>query len=151
MYALDHDGALLPSPKKIKPTSTFPWAQADLQLDTVITDNISFGPNVRNFLKPQIGKKFSCHSDFMDWVKSNTGKTLADAIQAWHALENRKNDPAFKRSIAKHNMMSQYVRDFLKDNSDCSFKDAVMYWKLKKKLPTKDGFIVYESSDLNLT
>ena len=75
-YALDHDGAVLQQ-KKPKPTSTFDWAGAELTSNTIITDNVSFGPNFRNFMSDQVGTKFSCHADFMDWVKSNTGKTLA--------------------------------------------------------------------------
>jgi len=113
MYALDNEGKTRAVIKTKKPASTFNWAKAELSLDTPITDNVSFGPNFRRFMKSQIGKKFSCHSDFMDWVKSNVGKTLHDAVLSWEALEARKADPNFKRTIADHNMYNQYIRDFL--------------------------------------
>jgi hypothetical protein len=150
MYALDHNGAILPTPPKKKPSSKFKWSKEELSLDTLITDNVSFGPNFRNFMKAQIGPPFSCHSDFMDWVKANAGKTLKDAVEQWHALEDRKKDPKFQRSIAKHNMLSQYVRDFLAHQEDASFKEALYYWNKKKLLPMKDGLVRFESTDLDL-
>ncbi|MEM9857682.1 MAG: DUF6434 domain-containing protein [Bacteroidota bacterium] len=150
MFALDNKGRIKPEVKKKKPTSKFNWAKAELTLDTVITDNVSFGPNFRRFMTGEIGDKFQCHSDFMDWVKSNTGKTLLDAVHQWNALEKRKEDPDFRRKIADNNMYSQYVRDFLDDNPGYTFKDVKKYWLLKRALPTKDGFIRYEKSDLTL-
>lgn len=150
MYAMENNGALLPSPPKKKPISRFNWAKADLSLETLITDNVSFGPNFRRFMRSQIGDHFSCHSDFMDWVKANVGQTLKDAVLEWEALERRKEDPNFRRVIAAHNMLSQYIRDFLDDNPGKTFKMAKRYWDLKKQLPTKDGFVRYEASDLNL-
>jgi len=150
MYALDHEGKVKPEPKKQKSKSTFNWAKATLTDTTVLTDNTSFGPNFRRFMKGKIGNGFSCHSDFMDWVKANTGKTLSDAVNAWHELEQRKKDPAFKRDIAANNMLAQYVRDFLEDNKGYTLTDAKKYWLLKKQLPTSDGFIRYSASDLEL-
>ncbi|MEM9936283.1 MAG: DUF6434 domain-containing protein [Bacteroidota bacterium] len=149
-YALDNDGAILLPKKKPKLTSRFNWAHESLSLDTLITDNISFGPNVRGFLQSQIGPKFVCHTDFMDWVKAHPGKTLHDAIDMWWQLEERKKDPNFKREIAAHNMMNQYFRDFMEDNPERPIADARACWKLKKQLPTKNNQVVYESSDLAL-
>ncbi len=148
-YALDNDGQLLKKQKQTK-TSNFNWAKAILGPETIITDNITFGPNFRNFMKKEIGNRFSCHSDFMDWVKSNTGKTLQDAADQWIVLEKRKQDPDFKREIADHNMYAQYTRDFLEDNPGMTLKDACKYWLLKRQLPTETGFIKYDPRDLNL-
>ena len=150
MYALDNNGQLLRQPTKKKNKSRFNWARETLSHDTVITDNVSFGPNFRRFMTAQIGPRFSCHSDFMDWVKAHPGKTLRDAILKWEELERRKQDPTFRRTIASHNMFSQYVRDFLDDNEGKTFKEAHRFWELKKQLPMKDGFVRYEKSDLTL-
>ena len=151
LYALEHDGAVPASVKRDKPQSSFNWAKAPLDLETVITDNITFGPNFRRFMKLQIGSKFSCHSDFMDWVKANPGKRLSDAVIKWEELENRKKDPTFKRKIAAHNMLAQYVRDFLADNPGSTFKEALQCWKRKKQLPADNGFVQYDKSDLTST
>ncbi|MEL6943819.1 MAG: DUF6434 domain-containing protein [Bacteroidota bacterium] len=150
MYALDNNGRLKPEPKKKKKISKFDWAKSELSLTTIITDNVSFGPNFRRFMKKELGNRFKCHSDFMDWVKTNSGKTLEDAVAKWIELEKRKDDPSFKRTIADNNMLAQYTRDFLNDNKDKTLKDAKRYWNLKKQLPTKDGFVKYEKSDLKL-
>ncbi|WKN43905.1 DUF6434 domain-containing protein [Tunicatimonas pelagia] len=150
MYALDNNGAVKEEPREKKATSKFNWAKAELTPQTLITDNISFGPNFRKFMKSQIGNKFSCHSDFMDWVKANEGKTLKYAVEKWYVLEARKDDPKFSREIADNNMFNQYTRDFLNDNAGKTLKDAKRYWQLKKQLPTKDGFVRYERTDLAL-
>lgn len=150
IYALDHDGALMPEVKAPEPTSKFSWSKAVLSLDTEITDNVTFGPNFRRFMTAQIGAHFSCHSDFMDWVKNNAGKTLGDAVIKWEELERRKEDPSFQREIAEHNMLAQYVRDFLADNPDSRFKEALRCWKVKKQLPAKGGFVKYNKEDLAL-
>lgn len=147
IYALDNDGKLLDKPKVKKVTSKFNWAKEKLSLETIITDSVTFGKNFRGFMTAQIGNHFSCHSDFMDWVKANPGKTLQEAVLKWEELERRKEDPTFKREIAQHNMLSQYVRDFLEAHPELAFKDALAAWKLKKEMPMKDGFVKYEKGD----
>lgn len=147
MYALDNKGKPKSKPKRSKPISKFNWAKEKLTLETVITDSVTFGKNFRGFMTAQIGEKFSCHSDFMDWVKTNTGKTLQDAVLQWEELEKRKDNPNFKRDIAEHNMLSQYVRDFLAQNIDLTLKDVLIVWKIKRIMPMKDGFIRYEQGD----
>ena len=99
-------------------------------------------------MSAQIGPHFSCHSDFMDWVKENTGKTLRDAVIKWEELERRKEDPSFQREIAEHNMLAQYVRDFLADNPNSRFKEALLCWRTKKQLPAEKGLIRYNKKDL---
>lgn len=127
--------------------SSFNWAKAPLTLETVLTDDVTFGKNFRGFMQAQIGSKFVCHSDFMDWVKTNEGKTLADAINAWYELENRKQDPDFKRAIAPQNMLAQYTRDFFADNPGRTHAEMMHCWQRKKILPNA-GIVVYEASDL---
>ncbi len=150
IYALDNEGAVLPSAKVQQKKSRFNWAREVLTLETVITDNVSFGPNFRRFMKAQIGARFVCHSDFMNWVKANSGQTLADAVLQWQLLEDRKKDPTFKRVIAQHNRLAKYVRDFLADNPGLQFQDALRFWQLKRQLPAEGGLVIYEKSDLSL-
>jgi len=150
LYALDNNGKVKPVEGKKKTSSKFNWARADLSLETIITDNVSFGPNFRKFMKDQIGNQFSCHSDFMDWVKSNIGKNLLDATEHWIALEKRKLDPTFKRKIADNNMYNQYTRDFIANNHGSSIKEARKYWLLKKELLTPKGKVLFHKDDLLL-
>ncbi len=133
-----------------KPTSRFNWARETLTPTTVITDSVSFGPNFRRFMTGQIGKPFVCHGDFMAWVRAHPGKTLADAIAQWHALERRKQDPSFRREIASGNMYNQYVRDFTDAHPGSSIAEARTCWLKKKLLPTEDGVVRYAVGDLGL-
>ncbi|MEO0895063.1 MAG: DUF6434 domain-containing protein [Bacteroidota bacterium] len=146
-YALEHEGKLLPAAPSPKKHSSFNWAKEELSPQTIITDNVSFGPNFRRFMKAQIGSKFSCHSDFMDWVKANPGKTLQDAVIKWVELEERKKDPSFKREIAANNMLAQYVRDFMAHHPESTLKEVLSIWKKKKKLPAANGFIRFAPED----
>ena len=149
MYALDNKGALKPE-VKIKPKSRFNWAKAPLTPETVITDNVSFGPNFKNFMLGQVGKKYVCHIDFQAWVKSNPGKTLADAVAQWNAFEQRNQSPDFQTQIKPHNMYNQYTRDFLKDNPNLSTKEARICWLIRKEMPMENGFVRYKKSDPKL-
>ncbi|MEO0884273.1 MAG: DUF6434 domain-containing protein [Pseudomonadota bacterium] len=144
---LKNPAAPLPQSER-RPKDNFDWGKADLKSDTIITPSIRFGPNVRGFFKREIGKAFVCHGDFMDWVLSNTGSTLADAIDAWHMLEQRKTDPAFRREIAEHNNFLQYLRDFADTFPDQSLDDAKACWDQKKIRPAQDGKVIFERTDV---
>ncbi len=151
IYALDHNGEAPPPTKRQQPRTRFNWAKATLTLDTVITDNVSFGPNFRRFMTQQIGPRFSCHSDFMTWVKTHAGSTLREAVAQWQQLEARKKDPNFKRTIAPDNQYNQYVRDFLADHPKATLSTARKYWLLKQKQPAANGRISYHPQDLKLS
>lgn len=141
------DGVITSPPK----TTTAPvenWGRKKLSLETVITEGITFGPNVRAFFKDEIGKQFVCNSDFMDWVRENTGATLADAVMAWRLLERRKEDPAFRREIASCNNFLQYLRDIRDANETLTLEQAKRCWDAKKVRPARDGYVCYAASDL---
>ena len=141
------DGKELQPERKKKPVSGFNWAKEVLTLDTRITDSVTFGKNFRGFMKENIGPRFVCHSDFMAWVRSHHGATLKEAIDAWFALEKRKENPQFKREIAPQNMLAQYTRDFFQDNPSCSREQMMKCWLNKKSLPTQGGKVIYERED----
>lgn len=127
---------------------TINWSKAALYPDTVISPDITFGRNVRGFFKDQIGPKFVCNADFMDWVKASPGKTLRDAVDAWHGLEGRRADPVFRRTIAAHNNYLQYLRDFQDTFPKRSMEDARKCWDEKKIRPAIDGYVVFEEADV---
>jgi hypothetical protein len=137
----------LPKLQKRRKISKFGWAKARLQLDTKITDNVSFGPNVRGFFANQIGPSFVCNSDFMDWVKEHVGASLAEAVQAWKMLEARKADPEFQTRIRSHNQYNQFTRDIIAANPGMSLADVRKIWKAKRALPKP---MLYTEDDLKL-
>lgn len=147
-FALDHPGEQYPISEKKKSNSKFNWAKENLSKETIITDTISFGPNFRNFMKSQIGNRFNCHGDFMEWARANSGKTLGDAVIEWERLEQRKEDPNFKRMIRPHNMFNQYLRDFFEATSGKTLQDAKTCWARKKAQKTAYGVVRFDTRDL---
>ena len=115
----------------------------DITEDTLIEPNIVCSEKHRAFFKEQIGKTFSFNVAFQKWLKSNSGKTYADAIQAYYAiLEEKKKG---KTVIDKQFEYNTYIRDFFADNQGMSLENAIKCWKYKKSLK---GHNRYEKTDL---
>ena len=111
--------------------------------NTLIEANIVCSEKHRAFFKEKIGKTFSFNVAFQKWLKSNAGKTYADAIQAYYAiLEEKKKS---KTVIDKQFEYNTYIRDFFADNNGMSLENAIKCWKYKKSLK---GHNRYEKSDL---
>lgn len=137
-----------PPHRKRRAAASERWGKKSLSQGTVITPGISFGPNVRAFFKAQIGTNFVCHSDFMDWVRENAGATLGDAVDAWHLLDARNDNPSFRREIAACNNFLRYLRDIRDANPQLTLDQAKACWDQKKIRPAADGYVVYEKRDL---
>ncbi len=115
----------------------------DITESTVIETNIVCSEKHRSFFKDRIGKSFSFNVTFQKWLKSNAGKTYADAIQAYYLiLEEKKKGTTV---IDKQFEYNTYIRDFFADNKGKSLDDAIRCWKYKKSLA---GHNRYEISDL---
>ena len=115
----------------------------DITENTLIEANIVCSEKHRAFFKERIGKTFSFNVAFQKWLKSNAGKTYADAIQAYYAiLEEKKKS---KTVIDKQFEYNTYIRDFFADNNGMSLENAIKCWKYKKSLK---GHNRYEKSDL---
>ena len=111
--------------------------------NTLIEANIVCSEKHRAFFKERIGKAFSFNVAFQKWLKSNAGKTYADAIQAYYAiLEEKKKS---KTVIDKQFEYNTYIRDFFADNNGMSLDEAIICWKYKKSLK---GHNRYEKTDL---
>lgn len=111
--------------------------------DTEIETNFICSEKHRTFFREHIGKSFSFNVTFQKWLKSNTGKTYREAIEAYKSiLEHKKNN---KTSIDKQFEYNTYIRDFFADNSKKSLEEAIKCWKYKKQL---QGHNRYEKSDL---
>ncbi|NRB33044.1 MAG: hypothetical protein HRU27_20895 [Rhizobiaceae bacterium] len=123
---------VFPGDKKPTITSKFDWHSATLTLDTVITDSYKNSQNVRRFFKMHVGEHFKFNIASMAWMKENTGKTLADAVEAIKSLEAEAKKPGFQSKIADHNQFNQYTRDFLAANPQMSLSDVRRFWALKR-------------------
>ena len=134
-----------PTTYKKGPVSTFDWTAAHLALDTVITDNYSNTENVRNFFKTAIGELFKFNVEFMNWMKVNKGKTLAEAVEKWKEIAVNKKVKDKEKIISPQFEYNTYIRDFLLDNPGLSTKEAIKYWKIRKAKP---GPAKYSKEDI---
>ena len=131
--------------KHQKPKSNFDWNKEALDFNTAISDNYKNTENVRTFFKNSIGNNFKFNVEFMNWMKSNTGKTLGEAIEKWNEIVVKKKDKNYKTEIAPQFEYNTYIRDFLNDNPKLSTKDAIESWKIKREKPEQKK---YDKKDL---
>ena len=136
---------LFPTRSSSKSTSSFDWKNSTLHLHTVITDNYKNSENVRAFFQKEIGPSFKFNVKFMNWMKANTGKTLADAINTWKEISNQEKNRSEPKKIAPQFEYNTYLRDALADNPNLKRKEAIALWKIKKSMR---GDNKYRKSDL---
>ena len=117
----------------------------EITLDTIIEENFVCSEKHRAFYKEQIGNCFSFNVLFQKWLKSNSGKTYKDSIDAYYKiLEDKKKN---KTTIDKQFEYNTYIRDFFNDNKDKDLEQAIKCWKYKKNLK---GHNKYEREDLKV-
>ncbi|WP_077321521.1 DUF6434 domain-containing protein [Virgibacillus proomii] len=124
----------LKSNKKIQP-------QANLSLDTVITENHRCSQNVRAFFKSII-PKFHFSTYIQNYFKNNVGKTYRDVVDAWYEEIERKKDSSYKKNIAPQFEYNQFIRDFFADprNQGKRREEAIEAWNEIKKLPGSNKY-----------
>lgn len=149
-HYLDTGEKTWPGEVRSKPRSSFDWHSAELTPETVITDSYRNSQNVRRFFRAHAGDGFKFNIAFMTWMKDNTGKTLADAVEEYLRQKAEAAQPGFQSEIAHHNQFNRYTRDFLADNPDKTMEDVRKFWALKRDMPSEDGRHVYHKSDLDL-
>lgn len=79
---------------KILSTKTKTKIKTDIQRisrDTIIEKEFVCSQKHREFFKQEIGKNFTFNVAFQTWLKSNSGKTYKQAIEAYHTIfEDKK-------------------------------------------------------------
>jgi len=79
-------GKVLPTTKR-QPHGNM---HGDLSENTIIEPDIVYSENLRAFFNEKIGKGFSFNVAFQNWLKSNPGKTLGDAVDAYFIIAKSK-------------------------------------------------------------
>ncbi|UYV37908.1 SAP domain-containing protein [Rhodobacteraceae bacterium D3-12] len=133
-----------------KATSRFDWHSEVLSEETQITDTYRNTQNVRRFFKAAVGPSFKFNIAFMEWMRSNTGKTLGDAVAAYLDIKGEQAAPGARTRIKAHNQFNQYTRDILSENPGLSIEDVRRIWARKIALPSESGRHEYHPSDLEL-
>lgn len=134
-----------PGKPRTRSTSKFDWHSDRLTGKTILTDSYKNTQNVRRFFANAIGPQFSFNITFMKWLKTNSGKTLKDAVDQWHKIKTERSAPDFEPQIAPQFEYNAYVQAFMKDNPTCKRSDAIACWKVKK---SQRGHNRYLKSDL---
>lgn len=144
-YFLDHGVPPTEVKKSRKVTSKFDWHSAPLTRETVITDSYKNTQNMRRFMQAEIpGYKFSI--PFMDWMKANVGRTLADAVDVAKQIEAEKK-AGKKQPDQPHNQYNAYTRAYFAHVPDGTQKELRRLWALRR---TKPGPYVFSPEDLKL-
>lgn len=117
----------------------------EIKPNSIIEENFVCSENHRAFFKEQVGKSFSFNVAFQKWLKSNAGKTYADAIAAYHQILQEKKSAKGKGEIEKQFEYNTYIRDFFAANKDKTLEQAIKCRKFKK---SQKGHNKYEDSDL---
>ena len=81
----------------------------------------------------------------MNWMKQNSGQTLAAAVQEWHKIKSDKKNKS-RKAIAPQFEYNRYIRDFLEDNPDKTKEMAIRCWKIKRSMR---GDNKYSKADLD--
>lgn len=111
--------------------------------NTVIESNFVCSEKHRAFFQDKIGNSFSFPVAFQKWLKTNTGKTYADAIEAYYRiLEEKKKG---KTVIDRQFEYNTYIRDFFEANPGKNLQQAICCWNYKK---ARQGHNCYENIDL---
>ena len=89
-----------------------------------------------------IGPSFRFSAHLKKFSQDNADKiTLQDLANEHLAEKERKKDKSYKTEIMKSCEYNQYIRDYLLNNSDKGFADAVRSWNTirHKRGPKKYG------------
>lgn len=132
---------------KSAPISRFDWKSAQLSPGTRITDNYRSTENVRLFFEQQIGKQFKFNVQFMNWMKSNQGKTLHTATEVWKKIAVESKTRTDPKAIAPQFEYNQYISDFSAANPNLDRELGIKLWNIKRTLR---GDSTYHQSDLKL-
>jgi hypothetical protein len=121
------------SSSSVKPviTSNFDWKNAELNLNTKLTDNYKNTENVRAFMLLHIGMHFKFNTEFMSWTKANVGKTLMEAVTEWKRIFKNKKEKKTKTEISPQFEYNIFIRDYFANNPKMTLKDAIISWKIK--------------------
>jgi hypothetical protein len=98
--------------------------------DTVIGPGWRCSQSLRAFFEREIGPRFHFDGVMRGFIKRDgVGKTLQDAIDAWH--EQRRN-PRVEKEIAPQFEYNRHIREFFKENEGATLQEAIAAWEEEK-------------------
>jgi hypothetical protein len=138
-HYIDKGEVIKPKPKPQK------TGRADeIEMSSIIEPNIKCSELHRAFFKEQIGKGFTFNVAFQNWLKHNSGRIYAEAVEEYRALKAKSKGE--KTVISGQFEYNTYIRDFFADNAGRPLDDAILCWKYKKSIPEHNR---YEKADVD--
>mgnify|MGYP001049374746 CR=1 FL=1 len=119
----------------------------ELSLDMVVTKSFKRNPQTTAFFK-SIDSRFHYSVRLNQYIRDNIGKiTYQDIIDEWHKEYELKKKGIKTTPALPQCEYNQFVKDYLEDNKDRTFKDAVAAWNFKKGMR---GDNIYHREELLL-
>lgn len=104
----------------------------EINLDMVVTSGFKRNPQTTNFFK-SIDSRFHYSVRLNQFIRDNIGKiTYKDIMDEWRKEYELKRKGIKTTPELPQCEYNRFVKDYLEDNRDRSFKDAVSAWNFKK-------------------
>jgi len=118
-----------------------------INLHTVVTSDFKRNPQTTAFFK-SIDSRFHYSVRLNQYIRDNFGKiTYGDIINEWKREYEEKKMGIKTTPDLPQCEYNQFIKDYLEDNKDKKFKDAVAAWNIKKNMR---GDNIYHREELNL-
>jgi hypothetical protein len=89
---------------------------------------------LRTFFKHEIGSAFHFNAVMRNFIHHGSGKTLQEAMNAWHAARSQPSAPS---EIAPQFEYNRHMRVYFQTHPKAGLAEAVRAWKVKKQTKTK--------------
>lgn len=105
---------------------------SELRLDMIVTESFKRNPRTTEFFK-SIDSRFHYSVRLNKYIRDNIGKiTYQDIITEWKVEYEQKKQGIKTTPDLPQCEYNQFVKDYLADNTERKFKDAVAAWNVKK-------------------
>lgn len=107
-----------PAPRRPRPPKT----SAPLTPDTVIPPGMRCTQEVRAFFEREVGPGFRFDARMREFLWNGAGRTLGDAVEAWHRPRDGET------AIAPQFEYNRHVRAYFAANPGATHREAVEAW-----------------------
>ncbi len=119
-----------PSPPSKRAAPAPPLAEP-LSGATLIPAGQRCTEQLRGWMIEQVGPGFRFDGAMRDFVASGAGRTLADAVEHWHATRGRRTD-----EIASQFELNRFTRQWHEDHPGGTRDELLTDWRTYRSLPS---------------
>ncbi|MBN2177465.1 MAG: hypothetical protein JW722_07395 [Demequinaceae bacterium] len=124
------DGEPVVSPTQRRTSSPSPQLSGPLGPDPVIPPEQRCSQELRAFFTRHIGRTFRFDAAMRDFIATGAGRTLADALEHWHATRSSPPPP-----IGPQFEFNRFLRDWHTANPGGGRAEAIAAWRTHRSLP----------------